>query len=420
MLMERCDRPDDHETSAKLFARPGSEQVELGEVEVVAGVAETKGRLSTNRLQVTLVALRRASKRTMVLRLRFADGEEFEYRPGQFIGLDAADGRQRFFSIANADPVHNELELHVNRVPGGTFTGTLFDKAHIGDKLWMEGPFGEFTIPPEASSRTILVAGGTGFAPIKACLQQMAAGRRTSVEANRTIHLYWGARSLEDLYDVESLRALSDRLPGLRFVAVLDRGDPSFSARTGFVHRAVIEDFDDLSEYDIYACGAPAMIEALSRDCAAERGLDPSRLIADIFTSGPTCESAQPPATSVPVELLIDRANRTDPIEGVAGEALLFALKRAGIALPSVCGGKGACGTCRVHISPQWRSWLPEPAKQEARLLKFVGAREGERLSCRIQLTAELSGLELQTCTENKETENDHSHAREGIPGEGR
>jgi len=402
VLMERFDRPCDHATSFALSALslqcPGPDQAETGEPGAVPRSDATNGSASTKRLEVTLVALRRASKRTMVLRLRFVDGEVFKYRPGQFIGLVAPDGRQRFFSIANADPVHNELELHVNRTPGGAFTGMLFDKAQIGDRFWMEGPFGDFTIPPEASSRTILVAGGTGFAPIKACLEQMVAQRLTGMETSRTIHLYWGARSREDLYDVAGLDALSKRLPGLRFIPVLDQGHPDCSARTGFVHRAIIEDFDDLSEYDIYACGAPAMIEALSRDCAAERGFDPSRLIADIFTAGPACENVPPPATSAPVALLLDQASA---IEGVEGEALLFALKRAGVALPAVCGGKGACGTCRIHIAPQWRSRLAEPAKQEARLLKFTGAGEGDRLSCRILLTADLSGLELQACTEN-------------------
>ncbi len=224
-------------------------------------------------------------------------------------------------------------------------------------------------------------------------------GRPASAEANRTIHLYWGARSFEDLYDVASLGALSERLPGLRFVPVLDRGHPNCGTRTGFVHRAIIEDFSDLSDYDIYACGAPAMIEALSRDCASERGFDPSRLIADVFMAGPASENVQPSTTSAPIELFLDQAGA---MEGVQGEALLFALKRAGVALPAVCGGKGACGTCRIHIAPQWRSLIAEPARQEARLLKFTGAGEGDRLSCRILLTADLSGLELKTCAENE------------------
>ncbi len=155
MLMERCDRPDGHAMSAGCstlsLRRLACGRAETAEVGVVPRRRTTNCNFSAKRLEVTLVALRRASERTMVLRLRFADGEEFKYRPGQFIGLDAPDGRQRFFSIANAEPVHNELELHVNRVPGGVFTDALFDKAQIGDRFWMEGPFGNFDIPAGAS-----------------------------------------------------------------------------------------------------------------------------------------------------------------------------------------------------------------------------------------------------------------------------
>jgi CDP-4-dehydro-6-deoxyglucose reductase len=404
MLMERYDQPYGHAMSADLSALSFPDPVSDHQAEIrkAAGVSRSRATdsgVSTKRLEVTLVALRQASKRTMMLRLKFADGEDFKYRPGQFIGLGAPDGRQRFFSIANADPIHNELELHVNRVPEGVFTSHLFDKARIGDRFWMEGPFGDFTVQLRASSRTILVAGGTGFAPIKACLEQMAADRPTGMVTSPTIYLYWGVRSLEDLYDIASLETLSERLPGLCFVPVVDHGDPDCGARTGFVHRAVIEDFDDLSDYDIYACGARAMIEALSRDCAAERGFDPSRLVADIFTTGPARESVKPAATSAPVELFLDQATA---MEGVQGEALLFALKRAGVDLPAVCGGKGACGTCRIHVAPEWRWRIAGPSKREARLLQFIGAGEGDRLSCQIPLTADLSGLELQNCAENK------------------
>ncbi len=355
---------------------------------------------TTKRLPVTIAALRRASSRTLVLRLRIADGQAFAYRPGQFVGLEAADGRPRFFSIANAQPVDNALELHVNRVQDGLFTTALFETAQVGDVLWMEGPYGDFSIPPQPKGGVILVAGGTGFAPIKACLEEMAARHPDERQAASPIHLYWGARSAEDLYDLASLRALSRRLPGLRVVPVLDQGDPAGEARSGRVHRAVIEDFADLSDYDIYACGAPPMIEALSDDCAAERGFDPARLTADLFVVGSDAVAA--PVGAGGITLILNEPDGPRTIEGAPGEALLFALRRAGAALQSVCGGQGACGTCRVHIAPPWRARIPEPAKREARLLAHTGAGEGDRLSCRILLTADLAGLELQTCADSK------------------
>ena len=356
----------------------------------------------TNRLQMTLAELRRASERTLIVRLKFADGETFMYRPGQFVGLEAPDGRPRYFSVANAIPVGNELELHVNRAPAGAFTGALFAEAQVGDQLWVEGPFGEFRIPPEAPNEIILVAGGTGFAPLRACLELLAADEKARPGAGRRIHLYWGARSLADLYDIASILALSKQLPGLRFVPVLGQGHPNISARTGLVHRAIIEDFADLSNHDIFACGPPAMIEALANDCASERGFNASRLTADIFVTGPACEAITPPTEGAAIELHLKETGGPREIRGVEGEALVFALKRANVALLAVCGGKGACGTCRIHIAPAWRSLLSKPAKREARLLQHTGADEGDRLACQIRLSAGLGGLELQTCAGNK------------------
>jgi len=353
------------------------------------------------RFEVTLAAMCRASDRTLVLKLELSTDHTFEYRPGQFVGLEAVDGRPRYFSIANAAPVDNELELHVNRVPGGAFTGALFDTAQIGDTLWMTGPFGDFSIPPDAASNIILVAGGTGFAPIKACLQHLAASDPTSRQAARPLHLYWGARSHADLYDIAGIGTLAEQLPNLRFVPVLDQGPAGGNARLGPVQRAVIEDFHDLSDYEIYACGAPAMIDALSRACVAERGFDPARLTSDAFVAGTTDpDAARRPGLAV--QAVLDAPDGRKAIAGVEGEPLLLALKRAGVPLQGVCGGKGACGTCHVRIAPEWRDRLPPPGKRETRLLNFIGAEGGDRLSCQILLAANLGGLELQTCVTSK------------------
>ncbi len=356
--------------------------------------------LFPRRLQLTLATKRRASDRTLIVTLRLGAGHAFAYRPGQFVGLEAVDGRPRYFSIANAQPVDDEIELHINRVPGGAFTGALFDTARVGDSFWMTGPFGDFALAPAAASSLILVAGGTGFAPIKACLQQLASLSQEDRGPRRAIHLYWGARTSADLYDIDGIAHLAERLPGLRFVPVVDQGTVDGSTRPGPVHQAVVADFANLSDHDIYACGAPGMIDALSKTCAAERGFDPARLVADVFIAGATDTDASRPAGS-PVDVALDTRDGRQAVAGTAGEALLFALKRAGVPMQSVCGGKGACGTCRVRIAPEWRDRLPPPAKRETRLLQFIGAEEGDRLSCQILLAANLGGLELQTSLDN-------------------
>ena len=100
------------------------------------------------------------------------------------------------------------------------------------------------------------------------------------------------------------------------------------------------------------------------------------------------------------VRMTLLAAGRVEAVVGYEGEALLFALKRAGLPLAAVCGGKGACGTCRVHVPEAWRDRLPPPFKRELRLLDFTKAAEGDRLSCRIPIAAELDGLEIHACTD--------------------
>jgi CDP-4-dehydro-6-deoxyglucose reductase len=350
----------------------------------------------TVRLPVKIVERRQASERTMILRLALPEGAVFEYRPGQYVGLEASDGRQRFFSLACAEAVNNELELHVNRVPGGAFTTALFETARLGDQYWMEGPFGAFSIPDAQGPKTLLVAGGTGLAPIRACLERMVAD---GTGKDRELYFYWGVRSRDDLYDLPAIGKLCDQLPGLRFTAVVGQNGADRKFRTGLVHRAVIEDFADLSEFDICACGVPAMIDSLSRDCAAERGFDPGRLIADSFAAGPgACADAAIADGPASLTLMLCGADGPQTLVAYAGESLLAPLKRAGLALAAICGGNGACGTCRIHVPAGYRSRLPDASRHEIRLLKHVGAQDGDRLSCRIPLTAELNGLEIHAC----------------------
>jgi ferredoxin len=92
-------------------------------------------------------------------------------------------------------------------------------------------------------------------------------------------------------------------------------------------------------------------------------------------------------------------------VQAHEGEALLFTLKRAGVPLAAVCGGKGACGTCRVHVPASWRDRLASPSKRELRLLAFTGAADGDRLSCRITLEPELMGLEIHGYSDTKGNE---------------
>jgi CDP-4-dehydro-6-deoxyglucose reductase len=201
------------------------------------------------------------------------------YRPGQYVSLIGDDGRMHAFSIANAPRADGTLELHVGLIPGGRFTGHVHTCMGPRDVVRLEGPFGEFGFSQDGARPAILLAGGTGIAPLKAMLEVAA---RTG--ASRALHLYWGSRRPRGLYAIEDIESLA-AAAGARVTPMVS--DPvaadDWSGRTGLVHRAVIEDFSDLSSFDVYACGSPGLIDAAFADFTQLAGLPADRFFADAF-----------------------------------------------------------------------------------------------------------------------------------------
>lgn len=214
------------------------------------------------------------------LTLQTARGERLRRLPGQYLDVLLADGKRRAFSIANAPHEGDRIELHVRHVAGGGFTSYVFDEMKPGALLKVEGPLGTF-VPREDSERPLLfVAGGTGFAPVKALIEHFL-----HLGTRRPIGLYWGARTAEDLY----LRALPERwardVAGFRYVPVLSDA-ASDRGRQGFVHEAVLEDQPDLAGFDLYMSGPPTMIDA-GRRAFVQAGLPEERLYYDSFDYAP-------------------------------------------------------------------------------------------------------------------------------------
>ncbi len=231
--------------------------------------------------------LERYAPDVMGVFLRLPIIEDFHFRAGQYLDVMLPGERRRSFSIASPPHDAGLIELHVRRVSGGEFTVSVFEALKPGALLRIEGPLGQFVYrEPEPGSPTgavILVAGGTGFAPIKAILRQLLESG-----VKRPIHLYWGARHELDLYQREWVEERLARFEQLRFVPVLSEpaGEESAHYRTGFVHDAVLADFADLSDAEVYAAGPPALIGAL-RSTLPTHDLGADRLYFDSFAYAP-------------------------------------------------------------------------------------------------------------------------------------
>ncbi|MCC6380266.1 MAG: CDP-6-deoxy-delta-3,4-glucoseen reductase [Burkholderiales bacterium] len=246
------------------------------------------GDIPVKRLPCRIESIDKPAGDVAIVRLKLPASERLQFLPGQFVDFLLKDGRRRSFSIAN--PPHDDalIELHVRHIPGGLFTDPLFTQFKGREILRLEGPLGTFTLREEADKPMIFVAGGTGFAPIKAMIEHALHHG-----IDRPMVLYWGARARKDLYLPHLPGRWQSEHPQFTFIPVLSDPLPAdaWPGRTGFVHRAVMEDFPDLSGYQIYACGAPAMIDAARRDFTALCKLPDDEFFADSFTYAAEAEA---------------------------------------------------------------------------------------------------------------------------------
>lgn len=219
--------------------------------------------------------LERASAQVMRVWLRLPPGIELGQVAGQYLEVLLGEGRRRAYSIASAPRPGAALELHVARLGGGLFSERIFARARAGHALRVHGPFGQFRLH-RGPRPLLLVAGGTGFAPIKALLEDAFAHG-----LQRPAHLYWGVRHAGELYLATLVRGWARERPGFGFSAVYSH-EAADGERHGLVHAAVLEDVPDLGAYDIYVSGPPALVAAARASFPAQ-GADPERLFSDSF-----------------------------------------------------------------------------------------------------------------------------------------
>lgn len=217
-------------------------------------------------------------------------GALLRHTPGQYLKVVLTNGKRRPFSIANAPTADGVIELHVRRVNGGDFSEWVFGAMAVGDTLHVEGPFGMLA-PPDGSGRpALLIAGGTGFAPMKAIIEHLL-----HEDASRPIALYWGAKLRDDLYDHALALCWARDHPRFRYVPVLsDESSPYL--RTGLVHEVALRDYPDLRSHEVYLSGPAPMVRAALASLSGT-GLPAERLHYDLYE--------EPTATPAPVAAAI-------------------------------------------------------------------------------------------------------------------
>jgi len=259
-------------------ARPNSDlSVDVAEI---AGLETIKPKI----LPCRVVRLEKPARDVAILELRLPPNDKLHFVAGQYVEFILEDERRRAYSIASAPKAEGAIliELHLRHSPGGLFTDRVFSSLKERELLKIEAPFGTFVLRENAAAPLVFVAAGTGFAPIKSIIEDAF---RKGIQNTRPMVLYWGARTLEDLYLFDVPHGWAGAEPNFRFVPVLSEAtaENGWTGRTGFVHRAVMEDIPDLSGHEVYACGTPLMVEAAKRDFGSLCGLRDDAFFADEF-----------------------------------------------------------------------------------------------------------------------------------------
>lgn len=253
-------------------------------------IESPQARLTTDiqvrKMPARVLEMEPLSHDVMRIVLQLPTSQPVAYYAGQYVEVILKDGRRRSYSMANAPQENNQIELHVRHMPGGAFTDHVFGVTEPAMKvrgmLRTEGPMGSFFLREESDRPLVFLASGTGFAPIKALVENMQA---KSIQ--REVRLYWGGRRPQDIYMMELAQQWAQSIPNFTFIPVVSEAlaKDNWQGRTGFVHRAVMADLPDLSGWEVYACGAPIMIESAQKDFEQHCGLDAAVFYADAFTS---------------------------------------------------------------------------------------------------------------------------------------
>ena len=254
--------------------------VATAESDLVIDIREVRRvqEIEVKTLPAKVISVKKLAPDVMEVRLVIPPTQQLLFRAGQYLDFLIKNKRRRAFSIANAPANDEFLELHIRHVEGGEFTSLVFDKFQVKTLVRIEAPLGNFYIREESNRPLILMAGGTGFAPLKGMIEQLRAEQDT-----RPIYLYWGARAKVDLYHLELAESWAKE-ERFEFIPVLSdkaEGD-DWQGREGYVHDVVAKDIADLSGYDVYMAGPPQMIVAATAEFVG-KGLPREQLFADSF-----------------------------------------------------------------------------------------------------------------------------------------
>lgn len=275
--MNNAMTPDDHQNGRLITCKT----TVFSDTTITANIANAG--FPIKKMPSRILSLKRATGDVMIIELQLPANEDFLFKPGQYIDVILRDGSHRSYSMACAPRLEQKtLELHIRHMVGGVFTDQLFSSSKEKDILRLEGPHGTFYRNEDSTRPMVCIASGTGFAPIKAIIEDMLTN-----QIERPVHLYWGARLPQDLYLHELAEKWAREIPNFTYTPVVSDALPEhgWAGRTGFVHLAAAEDYPDMSQVEVYACGAPIVVRSAHELFTTKHQLDEQAFFSDAFLS---------------------------------------------------------------------------------------------------------------------------------------
>ena len=281
---ENALNPQEEAAGSALFCCAHAQSDLTIDVREISGA----GDIPIKKIPCRVTHLERVADDVVIVKLQLPATERFQFLAGQYIEFLLKDGKRRAYSLASAPHEEGPIELHIRHMPGGSFTDFVFGSNQDGttmkekDILRFEGPLGSFFLREDSNKPIIFIASGTGFAPIKSIIEHM---RHKGL--SRPIKLYWGARRPKDFYHDSLCQRWAKELPGFEYIPVVSDLLPEdqWNGKTGFVHQVAMQDISDMSGYQVYACGAPIVVESARKDFVAHCSLPADEFYADAFVS---------------------------------------------------------------------------------------------------------------------------------------
>mgnify|MGYP000004220675 FL=1 len=260
----------------------------ITDVAITANLLSVAKEYQPKKLPCRVENVKKVTDDIAIIYLKLPANQKFSFLPGQYVDILLEGDKRRSYSMANAPREDNLIELHVKHNPGGLFTDSIFgfqseSKVEIKEKkiLRLEGPLGTFYFRKNSDKNVIFLASGTGIGPIKAIIENLAL---ENLQYN--ISLYWGVRKPKDLYLSQNIESWSKKITKFTYIPVVSEAsvEDNWKGRTGFVHHALMEDYNSLVDYNVYACGSPLMVNAAFNDLTKKLNLGEENFFSDAFT----------------------------------------------------------------------------------------------------------------------------------------